>query len=86
MSDVSTWRLFAYMDDDEDGSEDESRNLADWQLQELLRWCATRGYDHIYFRRVPDETTRFSRGSPVPVRHHMHLVEGSESEQPGDAA
>ena len=86
MSDVPVWRLFAYMDDDEDGERDETRTVTDWQLEDVLRWCRFRGYDHVYLRRIPAESVRFQRGAPVPVRHHMHVVEGSKGEQPGDAA
>lgn len=59
MTAVSVWRLFAYMDDDEDGALDESRRLADWQVEDVIRWCVVRGFDHVYLRRVPGETGRF---------------------------
>lgn len=86
MSDVSTWRLFAFMDDDEEGRQDETRNVADWQVEDVLRWCRVRGYDHVYFRRVPDLPSRFRRSAPAPVRHHMHLVSEGSNDEHGDAA
>ena len=86
MSDVSSWRLFAYMDDDESGERDESRRLAEWQIQDALRWAVTRGFDNIYLSRDSTKTARWSRGIPVPVRQHMHLVEGSSRGQGDDAA
>ena len=85
MSDVPTWTLFAYMTGDAEGKDDEHRRLAPWQLESVLRWCVHRGYDHIYFSRDPVETTNFKKAASPPVRHHMHLVEGSTSE-PGDEA
>ena len=89
MSDVPVWRLFAYMDDDEDGEQDESRRLADWQVQDVVRWCTTRGFDHIYLCRVPGETRRFQRApTPTGVTHRMRLVEGSHGleREDGDSA
>lgn len=87
MSDVSVWRLFAFMDSDQDGERDESRRLAEWQLQDALRHCVTRGYDHVYLCRVPGEVARWTVAAPGPVSHHMHLVtEGSKGEPAGDAA
>lgn len=80
------WSLFAYMDDDEAGATDERRRLAEWQLQDALRWCVTRGYDHVYLRRDPVEKSHFRRGGSVPVSHHMHLVEEPRGEFSGDAA
>lgn len=85
MSDVSMWRLLAFMGGDPDGEQDESRTVAEWQLPDVLRWCTSRGYDNIYLCRSPGEKTRFERAEPVPVRHHMHIVEGSRRE-PGDEA
>lgn len=74
MSSVSTWRLFAFMDDDPDGLQDESRLLADWQVEDALRWCRTRGFDHIYLARDPQARAQFARADPVPgVTHHAHL-------------
>jgi len=85
VTEVPLWRLFAFMDDDEDGEQDESRTVSDWQVPDVLRWCVTRGYDHIYFRRVAGETVLFERAAPAPVRSHLQLVEGS-SREPGDEA
>ena len=84
VSDVPTWHLYAYMNGDTEGVQDETRNLADWQLSDALRWCTSRGYDHIYLYRDESETVRFHKAPPVPVVHHMHLVE--EGHESGDAA
>jgi hypothetical protein len=70
MSSVSTWRLFAFMDGDPDGVHDETRTVADWQLAEVLRWCQTRGYDHVYFCRADEPAVFEKRPAPVDVRHH----------------
>ena len=71
MSGVSTWRLFAFFDNDE-GDSDETRVLAEWQIQDALRWCVTRGYDSIYLRRIEQEST-FEKADPVVewVTHYM---------------
>ena len=74
VSEVSTWRLFAFMDGDT-GRLDESRILAEWQLQDALRWCAARGFDHVYFSRTPDRT-RFSRApAPEGIDHSYATLE-----------
>ena len=66
---VPVWRLFAFMDADDDGVRDERRLLAEWQLNDALRWCVTRGYDHIYLSRS-SEAVNFERNtSPPQVRH-----------------
>lgn len=73
MTSVSLWRLFAYMDDDD--SCDERRVLADWQIGDVVRWCMTRGYDHIYLSRDPSETTRWERiADPEEIRHTSNIV------------
>lgn len=70
MAAVAVWRLFAFMDGDEDGVHDESRMVAEWQLDDVLRWCRTRGYDHVYLTRLP-ETARFEkRPAPAGITHH----------------
>lgn len=76
------WSFFAFMNDD--GEQDETRRLADWQVEGAVRWASARGYDNIYLYRDQSETVRFERAAPTPVRHHMHLVEGSS--EPGDEA
>lgn len=86
MTAVSVWRLFAFMADDEAGRFDERRRISEWQIQDVVRWCTARGYDSIYLSRDPVDKVGFEKRPPVPVRHHMHLVEGSKGEQPGDAA
>ena len=69
------WRLFAYMDDDETGERDESRLLADWQVEDVLRWCRFRGYDHIYLTR----TTTTARFQPAPVEDVRHVYFGGRT-------
>ena len=85
MTAVSVWHVFAYMDDDNEGRQDERRSVPDWQLEDVLRWCRFRGFDHIYLRRESLETARYQRAAPAPVRHHMHLVEENDAPS-GDAA
>lgn len=69
MSEVAVWSAFAYMNDDPDHARDERRELAEWQLQDWLRWATTRGYDNIYLSR-DSETTRFERApAPEGIKH-----------------
>lgn len=86
MSDVPVWRLFAYMSNDPDGTRDHKRNLADWQVEDVLRWCRFRGYDTIILDRDPVETTSFAPVSSAPVVHISHFAGGSDDEQGGAAA
>lgn len=90
VSEVSTWRLFAFMDDDEDGERDERRLVADWQVEDALRWCRFRGFDHIYLARIQGDTRRFEVASSADgVVHHLHPRSGSADEgvtPGGDAA
>lgn len=86
MSEVSMWTLFAYMSQDGEGAADERRRIAEWQTYDVLRWALARGYDNIYFSRDPVEKTRFEKAEKVPVRHHMHVVEGSSGSPGGEAA
>ena len=65
---VPVWRLFAFMDDDH-GERDERRLLAEWQVADALRWCVTRGYDHIYLCRSSEAVTFERVASPPQVRH-----------------
>jgi len=51
LADVPVWHLFAYMNRD-DGSRDEHRMLAEWQVQDAVRWATTRGYDNILLSRT----------------------------------
>jgi hypothetical protein len=71
LSGVSSWRLFAFMDGDPDGVHDESRTVTDWQLGDVLRWCQTRGYDHVYFCRVDERVTFEKRPVAGDVVHHF---------------
>ena len=48
---MSVWRLFAFKDDDP--ASDETRMVAEWQIQDVVRWCVHRGFDHIYLNRTP---------------------------------
>jgi hypothetical protein len=68
VSSVPTWKLFAYIDDNPELVE--SRLLADWQLEDALRWCQTRGYDRIYLSRVSE--TRFTRARPAKSNFAQH--------------
>ena len=70
MAEVSTWSLFAYMDGDA-GHNDEHRLLTEWQLQDALRWCVTRGFDNIYLARL-EEPAQFVKADPVPGITHHH--------------
>lgn len=79
MSDVPVWHLYAYMTGDELGEQDEIRRVTDWQLEDALRWCRFRGFDHIYLYRDEQETARFQRTAPTGVRHHMRLVDGPDA-------
>lgn len=71
MSDVSTWSLYAFMDDD-DTDHDEHRVIAEWQAADVLHHCLTRGYDNIYLARIPDKT-RF-RKTKIPARLLRHIL------------
>jgi hypothetical protein len=51
MSAVSEWHLFCYMNDEE-FQKDEHRMLAEWQLQDAVRWAQHRGYDCIMLTRT----------------------------------
>ena len=74
------------MDDDEHGNLDEGRTINEWQLQDVLRWCVTRGFDHIYFCRTSGRV-RFERAqSPEGVVHHYGTVEETQDARGGDAA
>ena len=68
MSAVPVWRLFAYMNDN-DGDTDEHRVVPEWRLEDTLRWCVTRGYDHIYLCRDSD-TAVFERKPPSGLVVH----------------
>jgi hypothetical protein len=68
VSDVSLWSLYAFMDGDEDGANDERRMLAEWQVPDVARWALARGYDNIYLARVP-EKTRFEKAPHTGVKH-----------------
>ena len=86
MSDVSVWHVFAYMNDDEEGCQDEQRRPLEWQLPHVLDWCVSRGFDHIYFSRDPDQKVAFKRGAKVPTRPVFHIVEGVGDRESGDEA
>ena len=86
VSGVSEWRLLAYMDGDDGGKLDESRTLAEWQLQDVLRWCVTRGFDNIYLCRT-DGRVQFDRApSPEGVVHTYGTLEETQDARGGDAA
>ena len=82
MSAVSVWTLFAFMSDDGEGKQDERRRIAQWQIEDSVRWAMARGYDNIYLSRDPVETTHFERKSPVLRLHYSE----ERDAQPGDAA
>ena len=72
VSDVATWHGFAYMDGDTDGANDETRSLADWQIEGFVRWCQHRGYDTILLHRDNEQTSRFAKAAPSEdVRHRF---------------
>jgi hypothetical protein len=85
MSDVPVWCLFAFMDGDEEGRNDERRVVADWQVQDVVRWCTTRGYDHIYLSRDPMGRRCFEK-QPTPdgVKHHSNIVPLQPRSSSGD--
>jgi len=68
LSAVSEWHLFAYRDDDE-GFSDEHRMLAEWQLQDAVRWAQHRGYDCIMLTRT-DRVVEFVKHPPSGVVVH----------------
>lgn len=47
---VPEWHMFAYCNGEE--QRDVHRRLAEWQIEERLRWAASRGYDCIMFTRT----------------------------------
>lgn len=52
---VPVWRGYAYKaGGPDDGSQDEQRDLADWQLEDFLRFCRVRGFDSVYLYRTGD--------------------------------
>ena len=57
MSRVSQWKFFAFMDK-ESGRRDEHRELAEWQIEDVIRWAVHRGYDNILLSRS-SETVEF---------------------------
>lgn len=59
MSVVRVWRLFAYMIDDESGDSDHRRALADWQIEDEVRRCVSRGFDMIILDRDPSATAQW---------------------------
>lgn len=72
MGEVAVWRVFAYMDGDDTGEHDETRNVADWQLPHVLDWCTRRGYDHVYITKL-NATTRFrKRRIPAELLRHNY--------------
>ena len=77
MADVASWDVFAYMDAD-DGTLDEHRlSVPEWRIEDVLRWCRSRGYDNIYLHRDTEPAT-FQRASPVDgVTHHMGDTHGA---------
>ncbi len=68
MSDVPLWNLFAYFNDDEDGAHDESRVVAEWQIDDVVRWCRHRGYDTILLSRT-NASRKFAKHRSQGVRH-----------------
>jgi hypothetical protein len=78
MSDVSTWSLFAFMDS---GGHDRDvhRRLAEWQLQDALRWCVSRGFDNVYLARLDDKVP-FER-KPIPESLLVHSGEIDAAER-----
>lgn len=80
------WRLFAFMDGEDDTS-DERRILADWQLQDAVRWCQTRGYDHIYLSRS-GEVSRFEKKRPPAGVTHSGIrgESGAHADREGSVA
>jgi len=77
MSEVSEWSMFAFMDTG--GHEhDVHRKLAEWQLQDALRWCVSRGYDNIYLARLDDKTTFERRRMPDSLVVHSGELDDSQ--------
>jgi hypothetical protein len=70
LANVATWHLFAYFNRDEE--RDEHRTLADWQVEDALRWCRTRGYDNILLTRVGE--TEFHRAPQSGLVHSSHTA------------
>lgn len=69
MSEATVWHLFAFFHGDENSERDEHRNLAEWQIDDVVRWARHRGYDAILLTRT-NETARFEKpGAPKGIRH-----------------
>ena len=81
VSEVPTWRLFAFMDDDEEGRQDETRVIGEWQVDDVVRWCRHRGYDHIYLTR--SDSTRFAKQPPSGCVVHLFRGETHGAHQQG---
>lgn len=52
------WHFFAYFHSDADGERDEHRNVAEWQIGDVVRWAHLRGFDAIHLSRT-DRTADF---------------------------
>lgn len=69
MSDVAVWHLYAYFHADEHGERDEHRWVAEWQIDDVVRWARHRGYDAIVLTRT-SKTARFEKAAaPAGIRH-----------------
>lgn len=64
MAKVPTWTFFAYFNGDAEGERDERREVADWQLDDVVRWARHRGFDTILLSRGEQEA-EFHRVVPT---------------------
>jgi len=70
MTDVSTWHLFAYKHDDSEGKDDEHRNVAEWQIDDVVRWARHRGYDAIILNRTSEKQEFHKKPTLLDVTLH----------------
>lgn len=70
MAEAPVWTLFAYFNDDDTGARDEHRKVAEWRVDDVVRWCRHRGYDTILLTRT-EETEPFTVRPRPLLEHHF---------------
>lgn len=73
MTEVPIWNVLAYMTVEDELMTDERRSVPEWRLEEVLRWCRTRGYDNIILHRT-DDVAQFRHAPSIPdtlIKHRM---------------
>lgn len=64
MAEAAKWSLFAYFHSDVTGEHDERREIAEWQIGDVVSWARHRGYDAILLSRS-EETVQYRRPARV---------------------